>query len=161
MLYRYRYYQLRYRYATGTLPISHTGYNRSVLRWLPRRRPIPSTLSQASVQGALMHTGQGAVAVGVPVNSNDPPLYGANAGVSNPAPAAFAQPAPDVAQGMALLANKHSYPQGLLRSMLASVQGFPLRIWVVDNSGSMNSSGGSRIVKSGNNVNLRDQYDCC
>ena len=63
--------------------------------------------------------------------------------------ASFAQAPVDVAAGMAKLAANHSFPPGLLHSMQASAQAFPLRIWIVDNSGSMNAGGGSRIVKSG------------
>jgi len=58
-------------------------------------------------------------------------------------------PPVDVAAGMESLKRTHDFPPGLLRSMKNSTEAFPLRIWVVDNSGSMNSSGGSRIVKSG------------
>ena len=38
------------------------------------------------------------------------------------------------------------YPAGLARELLASRQHFPLRLWVVDNSGSMQMGDGSRLV---------------
>lgn len=39
------------------------------------------------------------------------------------------------------------FPSGLIDSMLVSTQVFPLRIWVVDNSGSMSTNDGHRIVQ--------------
>jgi len=83
------------------------------------------------------------VALGVPVSESLPAASHT---------AAFAQPAPNVAEGQAMLATKHSFPRGLLQSMEASVQTFPLRMWLVDNSGSMIHTGGSRILTSGNKI---------
>lgn len=83
------------------------------------------------------------VAVGTPVVATATP-------VQQPM---MAMPGPvDVEAGMRQLAAQYSFPPGLLRSMQASAQAFPLRIWIVDNSGSMNASGGSRIVKSGSKM---------
>jgi len=64
-------------------------------------------------------------------------------------PVAMGQAPTDIESGMMQLASGHSFPPGLLRSMQASAQALPLRIWVVDNSGSMNAPGGSKVVESG------------
>jgi len=58
-------------------------------------------------------------------------------------------PPVDVEAGKRKLTQTYSFPPGLLQTMQASAQAFPLRIWIVDNSGSMNAAGGSRIVSSG------------
>merc|ERR1719453_2277448 len=48
--------------------------------------------------------------------------------------------------------NTKGYPLGLCNSLRSSLEAFPLRIWVVDNSGSMASSDGARFV---NNKKIR------
>ncbi|KAL3925511.1 MAG: hypothetical protein SGPRY_003628 [Prymnesium sp.] len=63
-------------------------------------------------------------------------------------------------KGSALLAQKHSFPPGLLQAIVASIEAFPLRVWVVDNSGSMNMSGGSRIVESKGKVRASHACAC-
>ena len=81
--------------------------------------------------------GDAPVAMGLPVTAQATPV------------ATFVQAPIDIQAGMAKLASDYFFPPGLLRSMQASAQAFPLRIWIVDNSGSMNAAGGSRIVSSG------------
>jgi Mg-chelatase subunit ChlD len=47
------------------------------------------------------------------------------------------------------------YTSGLIRSILNIKKAFPLRIWVVDNSGSMSMGDGHRIVETLNNNDVR------
>eukprot|EP00934_Nitzschia_sp_Nitz4_P001002 Nitzschia sp. Nitz4//scaffold33_size148984//77866//81653//NITZ4_002931-RA/size148984-snap-gene-0.26-mRNA-1//-1//CDS//3329548436//1002//frame0 len=51
------------------------------------------------------------------------------------------------------------YPTGLIESMMVSTEVFPLRIWVVDNSGSMNTADGHRIVHHTSRSHVR-LVDC-
>ena len=39
------------------------------------------------------------------------------------------------------------YPLGLTNALRSSLEAFPLRIWIVDNSGSMQNTDGSRFLK--------------
>jgi len=112
----------------------------------------------------LVAAAQPPVAMGLPVVGSEavatayPPAVGVGMpaiGSAAPFPNASASlmtPPVDVAAGMDALQRNHEFPPGLLRSMKASTETFPLRIWIVDNSGSMNSSGGSRIVKAGDKI---------
>lgn len=52
------------------------------------------------------------------------------------------------ANDLAALVEQYQFPPGLLRTLQSSVHHFPVRFWIVDNSGSMNSSGGVRLVNS-------------
>jgi len=47
------------------------------------------------------------------------------------------------------------YTDGLIESIARSNMQFPLRIWIVDNSGSMMSEDGHRLVHTGNRKNVR------
>ena len=47
------------------------------------------------------------------------------------------------------------YTDGLIRSIARSNMDFPLRIWIVDNSGSMASGDGHRLVSTGNSNDVR------
>ncbi len=47
------------------------------------------------------------------------------------------------------------YTDGLIRSIARSNMDFPLRIWVVDNSGSMATGDGHRLVSTGNSNDVR------
>lgn len=47
------------------------------------------------------------------------------------------------------------YTRGLIESIARSNISFPLRIWVVDNSGSMMTGDGHRMVQTGNSDNVR------
>lgn len=47
------------------------------------------------------------------------------------------------------------YTAGLIKSIARSNMNFPLRIWVVDNSGSMMTGDGHRIIQTGNNSDVR------
>mmetsp|Transcript_20783 Transcript_20783/g.41586 ORF Transcript_20783/g.41586 Transcript_20783/m.41586 type:complete len:382 (+) Transcript_20783:143-1288(+) len=49
--------------------------------------------------------------------------------------------------------HRQGYTKGLISSMTSSVSSFPLRIWIVDNSGSMQQTDGSKIA--GNRDNLK------
>lgn len=51
------------------------------------------------------------------------------------------------------------YTEGLIRSIGRSNLQFPLRIWVVDNSGSMVTGDGHRLVQTGDNKDIR-LVDC-
>lgn len=46
------------------------------------------------------------------------------------------------------LVSEKGYPLGLANALRGSLEAFPLRIWIVDNSGSMASSDGSRFIKA-------------
>ncbi len=46
-------------------------------------------------------------------------------------------------------ANK--WPAGLQNTVLKNMQKFPIRFMIIDDSGSMGASDGSRLVHSGNN----------
>ena len=43
---------------------------------------------------------------------------------------------------------RRGYPPGLVRALNDAIQAFPLRLWIVDNSGSMNHADGSRLVSN-------------
>mmetsp|Transcript_27173 Transcript_27173/g.44910 ORF Transcript_27173/g.44910 Transcript_27173/m.44910 type:complete len:397 (+) Transcript_27173:237-1427(+) len=47
------------------------------------------------------------------------------------------------------------YTSGLIQSIARNNMTFPLRIWVVDNSGSMSINDGHRMVETGNNKDVR------
>jgi len=47
---------------------------------------------------------------------------------------------------------QQSWPQGLISALKESSQSFPRRIWIVDNSGSMATEDGHRIVGEGENM---------
>jgi len=47
------------------------------------------------------------------------------------------------------------YTDGLIKSIARSNMDFPLRIWIVDNSGSMATGDGHRLVSTGNNNDVR------
>ena len=66
-------------------------------------------------------------------------------GVLPPAPASSSKAQANEAHLLEVMAAK-GYPHGLTKELLASRQHFPLRFWVVDNSGSMQSADGSRVV---------------
>ncbi|EOD16195.1 hypothetical protein EMIHUDRAFT_124223, partial [Emiliania huxleyi CCMP1516] len=72
------------------------------------------------------------------------PVAGPSVVAATAVDAVAAAPEPDMAR-----LQRDGFPPGLAFEMHKSSQAFPLRIWVVDNSGSMNAGGGSRIVKSG------------
>ena len=41
------------------------------------------------------------------------------------------------------------FPPGLVSSVQKSVDAYPCRFWIIDNSGSMNHSDGKRLIQSG------------
>jgi len=47
------------------------------------------------------------------------------------------------------------YTQGMILALGQNMQSFPMRIWVVDNSGSMASVDGSRLVQMGNGLDYK------
>lgn len=47
------------------------------------------------------------------------------------------------------------YSQGLIDTMASGTQYFPLRIFVIDNSGSMQKADGNRLVATKDNSNVR------
>jgi len=49
---------------------------------------------------------------------------------------------------------KQGFTKGLVHAMTNNIQTFPLRIWVVDNSGSMQISDGHRIIGEQNNLKI-------
>lgn len=53
------------------------------------------------------------------------------------------------------------YTSGLIQSIIRSNTTFPLRIWIVDNSGSMMAGDGHRIVESGNSNNRLVRFVNC
>ena len=48
---------------------------------------------------------------------------------------------------VAALMEKHSFPLGLAQQAVASAKGFPIRFWIVDNSGSMGLPDGQKLAK--------------
>jgi len=79
-----------------------------------------------------------------PIVAMGMPVAGPSVVAATAVDAVAAAPEPDMAR-----LQRDGFPPGLAFEMHKSSQAFPLRIWVVDNSGSMNAGGGSRIVKSG------------
>lgn len=51
--------------------------------------------------------------------------------------------------------NKQGFSKGLIDSLIRNTVSFPLRIWVIDNSGSMRSTDGQRIVAGSSKNDLR------
>ena len=49
-------------------------------------------------------------------------------------------------RSMRLLREKYQFPNGLARQMCLSVYEFPLRVWLIDNSGSMNVMDGTNYI---------------
>jgi len=47
---------------------------------------------------------------------------------------------------VARLLDKHGFPLGLARQMVAASSFYPVRMWIVDNSGSMNATDGERLA---------------
>jgi hypothetical protein len=45
-------------------------------------------------------------------------------------------------------------PAGIQEELLSSCEQFPLRIWIIDNSGSMNTEDGKRVVRAGASESL-------
>lgn len=43
---------------------------------------------------------------------------------------------------------EQGFPEGLARTLSANNEVFPLRIWIVDNSGSMNAPDGCRLIRT-------------
>mmetsp|Transcript_48730 Transcript_48730/g.95272 ORF Transcript_48730/g.95272 Transcript_48730/m.95272 type:complete len:392 (+) Transcript_48730:174-1349(+) len=60
-------------------------------------------------------------------------------------------PIEDSTQKVAAL-RKQGFSNGLVHAMTSNIRSFPLRIWVVDNSGSMQIADGHRIVGEKNNL---------
>ena len=83
----------------------------------------------------------GVAVTGINPSLNPGPSYHA---VSPPGPAPSGV-AKDPALALEELAAK-GYPLGLARELTKACQVFPLRFWVVDNSGSMQTADGSRLV---------------
>jgi len=47
------------------------------------------------------------------------------------------------------------FPRGLSKSLFFNAKEFPLRIWVVDNSGSMTNTDGHRFVETSNSKKIK------
>jgi hypothetical protein len=83
-----------------------------------------------------------------PPDANDIPVF-----LPIPPPAASSAPTPSPASPDIVLdknqlsqLQQQGYTKGLAEALSTSCTSFPLRIWVVDNSGSMNAGDGNRLV---------------
>lgn len=88
-----------------------------------------------------LYPAEGHVAMGVPMGQ---PVFSS----STPAVVSPAPPAVSKEQARAAL-RQLGFPAGLSDMAHASVKSFPLRIWIVDNSGSMAAGDGKMLKQSG------------
>lgn len=89
--------------------------------------------------------------VGVPVREQDVPVVAARS-LTSRSPCTdsalpLARPSISSAEALAALTGRLGYPAGLARQMIASSESMPYRFWIVDNSGSMQTPDGKRLVE--------------
>jgi len=97
---------------------------------------VMGTPSEISMNPNLYHSGpieQAPVVVGTPAGVLQQTM---------PQPRAPAMPQAEALENL----SARGFPRGLAKEVHSSTTSFPIRLWVVDNSGSMNMADGSRLV---------------
>eukprot|EP00559_Dactyliosolen_fragilissimus_P000924 CAMPEP_0184857062 /NCGR_PEP_ID=MMETSP0580-20130426/2233_1 /TAXON_ID=1118495 /ORGANISM="Dactyliosolen fragilissimus" /LENGTH=450 /DNA_ID=CAMNT_0027352439 /DNA_START=180 /DNA_END=1532 /DNA_ORIENTATION=- len=71
-----------------------------------------------------------------------------NSGVNSSSYSSMAPPRLDLNESQISALKQQGYTRGLAKAIAASNASFPLRFWIVDNSGSMSSTDGQRMVET-------------